>query len=354
MFNLSELSKVPANVHTRWASPENFSAAKGAACKGTDGRKRSPCFPMKAGEKKVLAEMNGVSGTVRRIWITISERDPEMLRGMKIEMFWDGAKKPAVSAPIGDFFCHGLGRMATFESALFSSPEGRSFNCIIPMPFRKSMKIVVTNGSKKALRMFFYDIDMTVGDIHDEDTAYFHAIWRRENPTRIMKDYEILPKIKGSGRFLGCNIGVVADTGKWFKSWWGEGEMKFFIDGDTKNPTLCGTGTEDYIGTAWGLGQYASMFQGAHMADKDKYEFCFYRFHIPDPVYFHKDIRVTMHQIGCWGPDTISQLNGTGRKLFLGKDKVNMLKAVKAKAYGLFERTDDWSSCAYFYLDSPK
>jgi hypothetical protein len=354
MFNLSELSKIPANVHTRWASPENFGAAKGVACKNDDGRKRSSNFPMKVDEKKVLAEMKGVSGTVRRIWITINDRSPEMLRGMKIEMFWDGAKEPAVSAPIGDFFCHGIGRMATFESALFSSPEGRSFNCIIPMPFRNSMKIVVTNGSKKDLDMFFYDINMTIGDVHDESTAYFHAIWRRENPTKFMKDYEILPKIKGSGRFLGCNIGVIADTEKWFTSWWGEGEVKMFIDGDGKYPTLCGTGAEDYIGTGWGLAQYSNLYQGATIADKDKFQFCFYRLHIPDPVYFHNDIRITIHQIGWAGHDKILQFHGIGRKLFLGKNKANMQKEVNDKASMLFERTDDWSSCAYFYLNSPE
>ncbi len=353
MFDISNLASIPENVHTRWASPENLSAGKGAACRNDDGRKRHPFFPLKAKERKVLAEMKGVSGTVRRIWITISDRSPEMLRGIRIEMFWDGATSPAVSVPIGDFFCHGIGRMSTFESALLSSPEGRSFNCIIPMPFRNSMKITVTNGTKKDLPMFFYDIDMTVGDKHDDSTAYFHALWGRENPTVLMKDYTILPKVKGSGRFIGCNIGVIANTDKWFKSWWGEGEVKMFIDGDSKHPTLCGTGTEDYIGTGWGLGQYSNLFQGAHIADMDKYQFCFYRFHVPDPVYFHEDIRVTMHQIGCWGPDTIPQLRGAGMKLVLGKEKINMEKAVKAKSYGIFERTDDWSSCAYFYLDTP-
>jgi hypothetical protein len=353
MFDLQNLSKIPADIHTRWASPENFGAGKGVACKGTDGRKRSPCFPMKSGEKKVLAEMNGISGTVRRIWLTIMDRSPEMLRGIKIEMFWDGASKPAVSAPLGDFFCHGLGRMATFESALFSSPEGRSFNCIIPMPFRNSMKIVVTNGSKKDLSMFFYDINMTVGDTHDDSTAYFHATWNRENQTRFMKDYEILPKTSGAGRFLGCNIGVIADTEKWFSSWWGEGEIKMFIDGDGKYPTLCGTGTEDYIGTGWGLGQYSNLFQGANLADKDKFQFCFYRFHIPDPVFFHENVRVTMQQIGWAGNDKVLQFHGAGKKLFLGRDRHDMRKAVREKSNMLFERTDDWSSCAYFYLDRP-
>ena len=274
LYNLSELAKIVPNVHTRWASPENFSAGKGIACRGTDGRKRNPSFPLKAGESKVLAEVKGVSGTVRRIWMTINDRSPEILRGMIIEMFWDGAEQPAVSCPIGDFFCHGLGRMATFESALFSSPEGKSFNCFIPMPFRNSMRVVVMNSSEKDVSMFFYDVDMTIGDIHDENTAYFHAVWRRENPTVIMRDYIVLPKVRGAGRFLGCNIGVVADTEKWFRTWWGEGEMKFFIDGD-------------------------------------------------------------------------------GIKLSLGKKKVDMQKAVRAKACGLFERTDDWSSCAYFYLDRP-
>ena len=191
----------------------------------------------------MLAEVSGRSGTVRRFWVTINDRTPEMLRGIRLDMFWDGADKPAVSAPIGDFFGHGLGRMATFQNALFASPEGRSFNCYIPMPFKTGMKVAVTNETQSNLAMFFFDIDCTLGDKLPENTAYFHAHFRRENPTQLQKDYEILPKVAGRGRYLGANIGVIPNTGRWSCAWWGEGEVKIYLDGDTDLPTLCGTGT---------------------------------------------------------------------------------------------------------------
>ena len=348
------LYHVPNNVHTRWASPENWDGAKGVAGQVNNGRKGSPSFRLGAGEQKVLAHAEGTSGTIRRIWVTISDRSPAMLRGIRIDMFWDGAEKPAVSAPLGDFFGQGLGRCMTFQSALFSNPEGRSFNCCAPMPFRSGMKIVVTNESGADLSMFFYDIDFTLGDQHDGDALYFHAHWRRERPTVMKQDYAFLPEVSGKGRYIGANCGVIADTQTYVKSWWGEGECKVYLDGDQEHPTLCGTGTEDYIGTAWGQGQYAHLYQGCHLADGDNFQYAFYRYHIPDPIYFHQDIRVTIHQIGCWSPTTIKQMRDAGRQL-LGIDgaPVDMDKAVADNGYGLFERQDDWSSCAYFYLDKP-
>jgi hypothetical protein len=353
-MSMESLYAMPKNIQTRWASPENWDGAKGAAGQANNGRKGSACFPLKAGEQKVLAHAENTSGTVRRIWITINDRSSQMLRGLRLDMTWDGADRPAVSAPLGDFFGQGLGRCATFQSAIFSNPEGRSFNCCVPMPFRTGMKIVVTNESGADLPMFFYDVNYTLGDEHGPDTLYLHAHWRRERPTTLKRDYEFLPKVSGRGRFLGVNVGVIADKKTYFTAWWGEGECKIYLDGDDSLPTLCGTGTEDYIGTAWGQGQYANLYQGCHIADYENMQYAFYRYHILDPVYFHQDIRVTMHQIGCWGPDTISLMRDAGREL-LGADgkPVDMDKAVEANSYGLFERQDDWSSCAYFYLDRP-
>jgi hypothetical protein len=348
-----ELFILPRTIHTRWASPENPTAGKGEACLGTDGRKRRACFPIQAGESVTLLDLQNTSGTVRRIWLTISDRSAKLMRGLRFEAYWDGAARPAVSAPLGDFFSLGLGRMATFHSALFASPEGRSFNCYVPMPFRTGARIVVCNETDTDLPMFFYDINCTVGDEHPEEAGYLHAHWRRENPTTTGKDYEILPAVSGRGRFLGCNFGVIADTGTYFKSWWGEGEVKFFLDGDTTHPTLCGTGTEDYIGTGWGQGQYAGLYQGSHVADQDKYHYCFYRLHVPDPVWFHSAIRVTVQQIGCWDPNSLPQMLGTGLSLMRGDTPVDMAARVKEKGYGVFERQDDWSSCAWFYLDQP-
>lgn len=347
---------MPEKIETRWASAENFKAEKGLAGQANGGRKGSACFALKAGESKVLAEVNGQSGTIRRIWSTIVDRSPKMLRGIRLDIYWDGASKPAVSAPIGDFFCHGLGRMSTFQSALFSSPEGRSFNCYIPMPFRTGMKIVVTNETDTDLDMFFYDVNYTIGDEHGDNVLYFHAHYRRENPTQIRKDYHILPKVTGCGRFLGVNIGVIANRKFYFSSWWGEGEVKIYIDGDDKFPTLCGTGTEDYIGTGWGQGQYANLYQGCHLADPENMQFCFYRFHVPDPVYFRKDIRITIQQIGCWDPESKRLIHEAGQPIYQAGPELIELDFSdpnKTAPYGLFERQDDWSSCAYFYLNNP-
>ena len=340
------------NIQTRWASAENWKGEKGVGGQANAGRKGSPAFLLKAGESKVLAEVSGQSGMVRRIWTTINDRSPKMLRGIKIEMYWDGADKPAVAAPIGDFYGHGLGRMATFQNALFSSPEGRSFNCRIPMPFKTGMKIVVTNETDKDLRMFFYDVNYTLGDEHPDDVLYFHAHFRRENPTTLKEDYELLPKVAGRGRYLGALVGVKPNTQKYGKSWWGEGEVKVYLDGDTKLPTLCGTGTEDYIGTGWGQGQYAQTYQGCPIADSKAFEYVFYRLHIPDPVYFHQDARVTIQQIGYFGKSHHEIFKKEGIPFKAGPGKVPL--DLKKQPGGLFERQDDWSSCAYFYLDSPK
>ena len=208
------------------------------------------------------------------------------------------------------------------------------------MPFRNGMKIVLTNETGTDRPLLFFDIDYTLGDAHDPTTLYFHAHWRRERPTTIKRDYEFLPRVQGRGRFLGVNVGVIPNQAAYFKSWWGEGECKIYLDGDGAFPTLCGTGTEDYIGTGWGQGQYTHLYQGCHLADYENYQFAFYRYHVPDPVYFHHDIRVTMQQIGWCNPGNIRQLHEAGQTLPDITDTP-----------GLFERQDDWSSCAYFYLD---
>jgi len=344
---------LPDGIETRWASAENWAGERGGGGKKNWGRKGSPSFRLQPGMEKTLMEISGTSGMVRRIWMTINRRTPQTLRGIRIDMYWDGQSKPAVSAPLGDFFCHGLGRMAKFDSALFSSPEGKSFNCCIPMPFKQGAKIVVTNESKTGVVMF-YDVDYTLGDNFGTDSLYFHAHWRRENPTTLQKDYHLLPHVTGSGRFLGVNVGVIADTEEYFKSWWGEGEVKVYLDGDSDYPTLCGTGTEDYIGTGWGQGQYATLYQGCHLADWDKMQYCFYRWHVPDPVYFRKDIRITIHQIGYASEKEARQMKDAGKTIYRATGPELQKANLNAGGnIGLFEREDDWSSCAYFYLDSP-
>jgi hypothetical protein len=345
------LFEMPGGVESRWASGENPTGEKGRGGQANGGRKGAPTVAIKAGESRVLAEAKGTSGTVRRIWMTFPDRSPRMLRSLRIDMYWDGAKTPAVSAPLGDFFGIGLGQTTTFQSAFFSNPEGRSFNCFIPMPFRTGMKIVMTNESGEDLGELFYDVDYTLGDKHSASMLYFHAHYRRENPTRLQQDYEMLPRVTGRGRYLGTNIGVIVNQKTYFNTWWGEGEVKIYLDGDSALPTMSGTGTEDYIGTAWGQGAFAHDFQGSPIADEKNMRWCFYRYHIPDPIYFYKEIRVTIQQIGYLAPHSREAIAQAGRRLYrAGPGLVEM----DISKDGKFEREDDWSSCTYFYLDRPE
>ncbi|HEY0015849.1 MAG TPA: glycoside hydrolase family 172 protein [Longimicrobium sp.] len=345
------LFEMQEGVETRWASGENPTGARGAGGQANGGRKGSPTVAIPAGESRVLAQETGTSGTVRRIWMTFPDRGPQMLRGLRIDMYWDGASTPAVSAPVGDFFGIGLGRTATFQSALFSNPEGRSFNALVPMPFRTGMRIVMVNESGRNLDELFYDVDYTVGDRHGPSALYFHAHWRRERQTTLQRDYEILPRIAGRGRYLGTNIGVTVDTATYYNTWWGEGEVKVYLDGDRDLPTLAGTGAEDYIGTAWGQGQFADLYQGSPIADEKAMQWAFYRYHVHDPVFFQRDIRVTIQQIGYLAPHSREPIVRAGRPLYrAGPGRVEM----DLSKDGKFERADDYSSTVYFYLDRPE
>ena len=344
------LYEMPTGVETRWSSGENPKGENGKGGQANGGRKGAATVPIKAGESRVLAEAAGTSGMIRRIWMTFRDRSPRMLRSLKIEIYWDGTARPAVRAPVGDFFGIGLGRTVPFQSAFFSDPEGRSFNCVIPMPFRTGMKVVMVNESAVDLGELFYDVDYTLGDKLPLNSLYLHAYYRRENPTKLQKDYEILPRVAGRGRYLGANIGVIVNTGEYFNTWWGEGEVKMYIDGDTSHPTIAGTGTEDYIGTAWGQGAFAHMYQGSPVADEKGMQWAFYRYHVLDPVYFYRNIRVTMQQIGYLASHSRPPIVENKRTLYrAGQGLVSM----NTSKDGKFERSDDWSSCVYFYLDQP-
>ena len=345
-----QLYELPPGVESRWASPENPTGAKGAGARANAGRKGAPTIAIPAGDSAVLAQATGRSGMVRRIWMTIPDRSPQMLRGLRIDMYWDGARTPAVSAPLGDFFGLGLGRMTAFESALFSNPEGRSFNASVPMPFRTGMRIVMVNESGRDLPELFYDVSYTLGDRHAPEAMYFHAHWRRERPTRLQQDYEILPRIGGRGRYLGANVGITVDTATYFNTWWGEGEVKIYLDGDRAFPTIAGTGAEDYVGTAWGQGQFAHLYQGSPIADEKAMQWAFYRYHVLDPIYFRQDIRVTLQQIGYLAPHSREPIVRAGRRLIrAGAGQEPMDTATD----GRFERSDDVSSTVYFYYHRP-
>ena len=308
------LYKIPdASIKSRWYTYENTEGLESGGGKSRFGRKEAPCVGIPARKSLVIADIKE-SGTIRRIWMTLWTRNEVALRGMKIEIYWDGAEKPAVQAPLGDFFCQSMGKMVVFENAFFSSPEGKSFNCIIPMPFRKSAKIVLINESN-VNNGVYYEVDATIGDKHDKQTLYFHSYWRRENPTTLRNDMTILPRIEGKGRFLGFNIGVKQNP-CCTNFWWGEEEVKVYLDGDTEYPTLCGTGTEDYIGSGYGQKLYNHLYQGDQYISEKKDAYGFYRLHVPDPIYFHKDIRVTIQVMG--GPGYRAMLESMDKILVSG------------------------------------
>jgi hypothetical protein len=348
----------------RWASFENPAAAKGAAAQSNQSAKGHAFDSLKAGNSVVLMEHAG-PGVVRRIWITISDRSPEMLRSLTLAMYWDGAKKPAVLVPLGDFFSVSHGQMCAFESALFSDPEGRSFNCVIPMPFRHSARVVLSNESAKDLVHLFYDVDFEAVDALPKDALYFHCYWNRQLKTKLGEDFEILPRVKGRGRFLGVNLGVIANPA-YEASWWGEGEVKMYLDGDHGHPTLAGTGTEDYAGTAWGLGKFTQRNQGCPIADATKRMWSFYRFHIPDPVFFDTEAKVTIQTIGGAALAKVREfikqglpvkpvsVDGNGH--FIGLLEPNAPKISDENlptGWVNYYREDDYCTTAYFYLDRP-
>ncbi|MFN8239300.1 MAG: glycoside hydrolase family 172 protein [Bacteroidales bacterium] len=354
-----------SDVDTRWNSFENPSTGKGTGGSENRGAKGHPYDSMKAGESKELMNVSG-SGIITRMWFTIRERTPEVLRSLKIEMFWDGEIRPAVSAPFGDFFCHSLGKMVAFENTAFASPEGRSFVCILPMPFKTGARVVLTNEGSSDITMLFYDINIVRTKKWDSKNLYFHCYWNRDTATIPGTDYTVLPYTTGKGRFVGVSFGVIANP-EYEKSWWGEGEVKIYLDGDGVQPTLVGTGTEDYIGTAWGQGVFINAFSGCTVADTEKDQWAFYRFHIPDPVMFRSDIRVTVQTMGGNMKPAVIEMLEKGAPLIpvTIQDKGNFLrlmdmnKPVDLKdpsfidGWTNFYRSDDWSSTAYFYLDKP-
>ena len=353
------------DLEPRWNSFENPTSGKGMGGQENRGAKGHAYDFLKAGEKKVLLDVTG-SGIITRMWFTIQDRSPEMLRSLKIEMFWNEQEKPAVAAPFGDFFGNGLGQMVAHQNELFANPEGRSFNCFIPMPFKTGAKVAVTNEGDTDLDMLFYDINFVMTDEWRNDNLYFHCFWNRDTATTLGVDYTILPQIEGAGRFLGVNLGVMANPA-YDKSWWGEGEVKMYIDGDGEWPTLVGTGTEDYIGTAWGQGKFINRYTGCLVADRDNDNWAFYRYHIPDPIYFDSDIRVTIQSLGGNMKDKVIEMMNEGSPLvpvsvqdgqvFIGLmdsvPPVDLENEELIMGWTNFYRSDDWSSTAYFYLNKP-
>ena len=359
-----ELFKMRNNVSSRLVSFENMTGEKGNGGRENDGGKGHATETILPGATRTIVDYKS-TGIIQRMWYTISERSPEVLRSIRLKIFWDGAEKPAVDVPFGDFFGIGLGQKKPFESVFFSDPEGKSFNCFIPMPFKKQVKILFVNESKLNVNLF-YDVDILETPQHGEDVLYFHAYWNRKTTNELGKDFEILPAIKGKGRFLGTNIGVITDS-VYKDTWWGEGEVKMFIDEDTKYPTLNGTGTEDYVGAAWGLGTFNHQYQGCLIADNKAGYFAFYRYHVPDEIYFNTGLKVTLQEMGGTSLEIARELYKKGVKIkpVIANSKTGYLKLNAMKPAPLitdeqfrpggvlFYRVDDYSSTSYFYLDKP-
>jgi hypothetical protein len=360
--NLFEYS---GNMEPRWVSFENINAEQGQGGKENNGAKGHPCEYLKSKGSLTLMDFQG-TGIINRMWITINDRSPQMLRALKIEIFWDNETNPAVSAPFGDFFGISLGKTTTFNNSLFANPEGRSFICFIEMPFKKAAKVIITNESEKDLDMLFYDIDFQKLKSWNNNFMYFHCYWHRDTATILAEDFEILPKVTGKGRFLGTNIGLKCNEA--YKNfWWGEGEVKVFLNGDIQYPTLVGTGSEDYIGSGWGQGKFYLPYSGCLIADNVADEWAFYRFHIPDPIYFKTDCRVTIQQIGGGPKQNVINLMKKGVKLipttihkipvlhhYYQKGTIIDLEDPKLPdAFTNFYRSDDLSCAAYFYLSEP-
>ena len=177
--NMDDIYRKQPNTITRWSSFENSDGAKGEGGQENRGAKGHAFDSIVPGETKVLLDAQGC-GIVHRIWLTLRERLPAELRGLRLDMRWDGAEQTAVSTPLGDFFCAGLG-VTPFENGLFASPEGQSLITTIPMPFRTAAEITLTNESDQPISHLFYDINFTLTDAHTDDVLYFHAHWRREN-----------------------------------------------------------------------------------------------------------------------------------------------------------------------------
>ena len=357
-----KLFEMPVGTQSRVSSFENPNGIKGNGGKTNKTAKGNAYESVRPGETKTLLNINA-EGTIQRIWMTI-DQNPVKLRSLRLQMFWDGTTKAAVDVPMGDFFGYNLGKQVAFQSALFSSGEGRSFNCYIPMPFRKAAKVLLINEGKETVKLF-YDIDFITGKVSPE-SLYFHAYWARQMTSKLGDDFIVLPKLDGKGRYLGMTVGLNTDS-SYSKSWWGEGEVKMYTDGDTQYPTIAGTGSEDYLGSAWGLGTFTNLYQGCTVANDSTRQFNFYRFHIPDAIYFNKDIRVSFQQIGGWGKDELKELYKKGVNLKpISIDGpggfVRLLETPGAPSitdenfpggWINFYRVDDYSAVSYFYLDKP-
>jgi len=320
--NLSRLSK----AQTRSISPENFTGEKGQAGMSTDGPamsaardlgqgwKVSPYVRVPAGETFVMADVKG-EGAIQQIWLTPAGT----WRFAILRFYWDGETEPSVECPVGDFFACGWGQYAQVSSLPVCVNPGSAFNCYWEMPFRKGFKITIENigakprpGEAPTTNQFtvYYQINYTLTDVPD-DAAYFHAQFRRVNPLPYKEVYTLLDGVKGWGHYVGTYMAWGVNN----NGWWGEGEIKFFMDGDSKFPTIAGTGTEDYFCGSYDFDakapdgsiqyhEFTTPYAGLPQVIRGdghyqvQQRFGLYRWHIMDPIRFEKDLKVTIQALG--------------------------------------------------------
>jgi len=300
-------------ARSRSISPENFTGRKGSggmATHGTGARyaadlgrgwKISPSVSVAAGETFTLAEIDG-PGSIQQIWLTPTGT----WRFSIIRIYWDGQDQPSVECPLGDFFAMGWGRYAPLTSLAVCVNPGSAFNCYWEMPFRRSARITVTNIGDEEI-ILYYQVNYELRRV-DDYAAYFHAQFRRVNPLPYKEVYKILDGVRGVGHYVGTYLA----WGVHNNGWWGEGEVKFFIDGDDEWPTICGTGVEDYFCGSYNFEntetgryeEYSTPYSGLHQVTRPdgvyrtQQRFGMYRWHIVDPVRFESELRVTVQALG--------------------------------------------------------
>jgi hypothetical protein len=321
-MNMGNLSRLSA-AQTRSISPENFSGDKGEGGKSVDGPaanaarelgqgwKVSPYVVIEPGETFTLADIEG-SGAIQHIWMTLAGG---RWRHTILRAYWDDAGAPSVECPAGDFFACGWEQFAQVSSLPVCVNPGRAFNSYWEMPFRERARFTIENLSDGQL-IVYYQITYALTDV-PEDAAYFHAQFRRVNPLPYKEVYTILDGVEGRGHYVGTYMAWGVNNA----GWWGEGEIKFYIDGDGEFPTICGTGTEDYFCGAYNFDP-GSLNRRAGGGEPPRYQefttpyaglpqvirpdglyasqqrFGMYRWHIPDPIRFEENLRVTIQALG--------------------------------------------------------
>ncbi len=330
------------SVRTRCISPENITGEKNMGGHESSplgvSRKGSPSITLMGDCATMLGDIRGC-GVIQRIWFSLPECEhvrANALRDIVLRIYWDDEKKPSVECPLGDFFCCGFARRTQINSLPIVVAPAGGFNCFFSMPFRRAARITVENQGER-VEKFYYSIHYALLDLLPEDVGYFHAQWRRDNQTEKGMDYTVLDGVTGRGKFMGMYVAYMPLQ----RDWWGEGEVKFYIDDDTW-PSICDGGLENYFGGRF-LRQHHRMvepalfmtpFMGYPFAsmpvpvDEEEYAESLsgmhgmYRFHVYDPIAFDKNLRVTIQQIGS--------SEGT-----------------------MFERCDDISTVAYWYQLEP-